>query len=118
MSYPTKCYLRVSTQFQIPFRFECGKDTNARSCISTINFTYDYVWKLGERKKLLAEVEKKWKLREKRDPEESESESDEEGPLEEVEDCIVKVPWIELNWRIFVFRKALEISMLFLILRN
>ena len=37
------------------------------------------------------EVDKKWKLREKRDPEESESESEEDNPIEEVEDSIVKV---------------------------
>ena len=48
---------------------------------------------LDERKKLLNEVEKKWKVHASKDPESSESES-EDDPIAEVDDCITKVMFI------------------------
>jgi len=51
-----------------------------------------------ERRKLLNEVEKKWKVHVSKDPEsESESDEDEDDPWMEAEDCITKVSVALLN---------------------
>lgn len=56
-------------------------------------FEFQLHFLLDERKKLLAQVEEKWRCRENKNTSEdySESESDEDDPFEEVEDCIIKV---------------------------